>query len=93
VTPAPDERHHDGLLAGVATRFATSHALSPRETAVLLAIASGVSRKEVAWRLGCSPGTIHTYWRRLLRKTGSSSQSELFAALIRFVLVSSPAPK
>jgi hypothetical protein len=49
--------------------------------------------KEAAWQLGCSPGTVQTYWRRVLRKTGTASQSELFAALFRFVLAGGSPPR
>lgn len=66
--------------------FAVRHNLSDRETAALLLSTVGVFRKEAAHRLGCAPGTVDTYWRRILRKTGTRSQPELFAALVVFAM-------
>jgi two-component system, OmpR family, response regulator CpxR len=69
-------------VAGVVQRFARAHALSSRETGVLTLSAAGLHRKEVAFRLGCSAGTVDTYWRRIFRKTATASQCEVLAALL-----------
>lgn len=59
--------------------------LSTREAMVLILTAgAGVHRKEAAHLLGCSPGTVDTYWRRILRKSKLGSQLELLAALLSF---------
>jgi len=69
------------------TEFANSLRLSAQEAAVLsLAAGSGLHRKETAERLGCRPGTVDTYWRRILRKSGYGSKLELFSALLSFSL-------
>jgi CheY-like chemotaxis protein len=44
--------------------------------------AGGLHRKEVAFRLGCSAGTVDTYWRRIFKKTSATSQCEVLAALL-----------
>jgi DNA-binding CsgD family transcriptional regulator len=67
--------------------FAYAYGLSVREGAiVLLAAGFGLHRKETAHRLSCSPGTIDTYWRRILHKTGHDSQLALMASLLGFAL-------
>jgi DNA-binding CsgD family transcriptional regulator len=66
----------------VIARFAAANHLSQRETALLSLLTVGLGRKDAASRLGCSLGTIDTYRRRIFRKTGSSSQAELFGALL-----------
>lgn len=71
----------------VLRRFAAHHGLSARETMVLALAAAGLHRKESASRLGCSLGTVDTYWRRIFRKTGRTSQAELFVALLSFAMV------
>jgi DNA-binding CsgD family transcriptional regulator len=71
--------------------YASGHGLSDRETIVLLLGAQGLHRKAVASRLGCSPGTVDTYWRRILRKTGLSCQSAVNAALLSMAVQTSRA--
>jgi len=66
--------------------FAKFYRLSGREAAVLLLAARGLHRKESAFRLGCSPGTVDTYWRRIFRKTHHSSQAQVFAGILRFAI-------
>lgn len=65
--------------------FAYSINLSTREAMVLILTAgAGVHRKEAAHLLGCSAGTVDTYWRRILRKSKLGSQLELLAALLSY---------
>jgi DNA-binding NarL/FixJ family response regulator len=78
--PAPLPPARRELIA----RFAAQNHLSERETALVSLLAVGSGRKDAATRLGCSLGTIDTYRRRIFRKTGTSSQAELFAALLEF---------
>jgi DNA-binding CsgD family transcriptional regulator len=66
----------------VVYRFARAHRLSLRERGVLALCAGGLHRKEVAFRLGCSAGTVDTYWRRIFKKTSATSQCEVLAALL-----------
>jgi DNA-binding CsgD family transcriptional regulator len=73
-------------VSGLVRQFAQLYRLSGRETNVLVLAAAGLHRKESAFRLGCSPGTVDTYWRRIFRKTGQTCQPELFAALLAFAV-------
>jgi DNA-binding NarL/FixJ family response regulator len=73
-------------VATLVTSYAASYALSSRETMVLSLGAEGLHRKAVAARLGCSAGTVDTYWVRILRKTGLESQAAVHAALLRLAL-------
>jgi DNA-binding CsgD family transcriptional regulator len=66
--------------------YAAIHGLSRRERAVLVLGARGLHRKGTALYLGCSPGTIDTYWNRLLKKLRLSSQSEALAHLLQLAL-------
>ena len=50
-----------------------------REEQVLVLAAGGLTDKEIAIRLGISPDTVGTYWRRVLAKYQASSRTECFA--------------
>jgi DNA-binding CsgD family transcriptional regulator len=80
-----EERHMDRLNALV-DRYADVHGLSRRERAVLSLGARGLHRKGMATELGCSPGTVNTYWNRILRKLHLTSQAEVLANLLRLAL-------
>jgi DNA-binding NarL/FixJ family response regulator len=67
-------------------RYVGKYRLSVRERAVLAFCARGLNRKEVASELGCSCGTIDTYWSRILRKTQTASQAEVLATLLDMAL-------
>ena len=43
-------------------------------------------RKETAHRLRCSSGTIDTYWRRILGKSGLESPLQVLAAVLAFAV-------
>lgn len=78
----------DGLLSGgrvtVAVRsFAGRFGLSPREEHLVAAAARGRSDKEVLHELGCSRGTVATYWQRVFAKTGQRSQRDVVALILR----------
>ena len=57
--------------------------LSPRQSQVLALIASGLSDKEVASRLGVAHRTVRTHVVRLLREHGLRSRTEAVAAWLR----------
>lgn len=63
--------------------FAARHRLSPRETRLLELAVEGVTNKEAAEVLGCSVGTIATYWQRIFAKTEQRSQRDVVAAILR----------
>lgn len=57
--------------------------LSPRQSQVLALIASGLSDKEVAQRLGLAHRTVRTHVDRMLREHGLRSRTEAVAAWLR----------
>jgi DNA-binding CsgD family transcriptional regulator len=57
--------------------------LTPRQSQVLALIASGLSDKEVATRLGLAHRTVRTHVDRLLREHGLHSRTEAVAAWLR----------
>ena len=57
--------------------------LSPRQSQVLALIASGLSDKEVASRLGVAHRTVRTHVDRMLREHGFRSRTEAVAAWLR----------
>lgn len=50
-----------------------------REEQVLVLAAGGLTDKEIAVRLGISPDTVGTYWRRILAKYHAASRTEVVA--------------
>ncbi len=50
-----------------------------REEQVLVLAARGLTDKEIAIKLGISPDTVGTYWRRILAKYQASSRTEVVA--------------
>jgi DNA-binding CsgD family transcriptional regulator len=50
-----------------------------REEQVLVLAAGGLTDKEIAVRLGISPDTVGTYWRRVLAKYNAASRTEVVA--------------
>jgi DNA-binding CsgD family transcriptional regulator len=73
-------------LVALVGDYAEAHGLSGQERAVLLLGARGLHRKGAAVHLGCSPGTVDTYWNRILRKRQLSSQLEVLAELLSLAL-------
>lgn len=57
--------------------------LTPRQSQVLALIASGMSDKEVAERLGLAHRTVRTHIDRMLREHGLRSRTEAVAAWLR----------
>jgi DNA-binding NarL/FixJ family response regulator len=55
--------------------------LSPREVEVIEQSLAGYQNRDIAARLGCTPGCIRTYWNRIFRKTGCHSRWEVMALL------------
>ena len=56
--------------------FALLERLSPREREVLEALADGGTNKEIAIRLGISPGTVKTHVERLIGKLGVRDRTQ-----------------
>jgi DNA-binding NarL/FixJ family response regulator len=57
--------------------------LTPRQSQVLALIASGLSDREVAERLGLAHRTVRTHIDRMLREHGLRSRTEAVAAWLR----------
>jgi DNA-binding CsgD family transcriptional regulator/predicted transcriptional regulator len=57
-------------------------ALSPRERDVAVGIVAGRARSEIAARLGITPSTVATLTKRLYRKLGVHSRTELTQRLV-----------
>jgi two-component system, NarL family, invasion response regulator UvrY len=74
-------------LAGRAGAERLHEGLSSREYEVLLALARGVSVKEIAESLFLSPKTVSTYRTRVLAKLNVSSNAELTAYALRNGLI------
>ncbi|WP_063694003.1 helix-turn-helix transcriptional regulator [Bradyrhizobium stylosanthis] len=79
-TPAPDQ----SLAALFATR-APLAALTPREQEVCRRILSGSSSEAISQALGISLHSTLTYRKRAYERLGISSQSELFAIVLRLL--------
>jgi DNA-binding CsgD family transcriptional regulator len=58
-------------------RFARFFKLSPRETTLLRHALAGMNNDEAAAALGCSRGTVSTFWNRVFRKTNVSGQRDV----------------
>jgi DNA-binding NarL/FixJ family response regulator len=54
-----------------------SKVLSPRERAVALLIAGGLSNKDIARELGLSPGTVKSHVHNIFVKLGEKSRHRL----------------
>jgi DNA-binding CsgD family transcriptional regulator len=57
----------------------TTETAPKREEQVLVLAAGGMTDKEIAVRLGISPDTVGTYWRRILAKYQAASRTEVVA--------------
>jgi two-component system nitrate/nitrite response regulator NarL len=77
------------LQAGVfeQIRVRDQSALSLREQQLLELAASGARGEELAQRLGLSPHTVRTYWKRLYEKLGVADRASAIAEAIRRGLV------
>ena len=58
------------------------YTLSAREQSVVCGVAEGLTNKEIAVRLDLSPGTIRTYLRRLMGKTGTTTRTGLLGKVM-----------
>ncbi|MFJ6694917.1 response regulator transcription factor [Streptomyces sp. NPDC091272] len=63
---------------------AQSPQLSTREKETLLLVADGLTRNQVARRIGISPHTIDTYLKRIRAKLGLGNKAELARAAERY---------
>jgi DNA-binding CsgD family transcriptional regulator len=63
--------------------FARAHGLSGREHEVLAQAAAGLSNKDIAADLGCSPKTVDVYWSRIFMKLGVRSRAAVMSLVLR----------
>lgn len=77
-----DERAPSRVVVQAAIAFARQHALTPRETDVLTAVARGVARADLPAALGVTENTLKTIVRRLLERC----QRESLDAVLRDLL-------
>lgn len=54
---------------------------SPAELRVLWELQTGASNKEIARRLGISPGTVKTHMRTIQRKAGTANRTQTAVSL------------
>jgi DNA-binding NarL/FixJ family response regulator len=59
------------------------HSLSSREMEVLNLAASGLTNKEIAFRLGISDRTVQFHMNSIFNKTGTNSRTEAVALAVR----------
>ena len=65
--------------AGAAAGAPAARRLTPRMRQILPLLMQGLSEKEVAARLGCSPHTVHIHVTRMYARLGVHSRAELLA--------------
>lgn len=63
-------------VADRAPAFLALQRLTPREREVLASLADGSTNKEIALRLGISPGTVKTHVERLIGKLGVRDRTQ-----------------
>jgi DNA-binding NarL/FixJ family response regulator len=68
-----------------AWRFTEAHHLSSCETEAFLYLVEGLSREDVARRMGCQLSTVHTYVKRIREKTHQSTFRGVLAALVSYL--------
>jgi serine/threonine protein kinase len=61
----------------------TAHPFSPREYEVLILAASGLTNKEIAYRLGLSERTVQFHMNSIFNKSGTDSRTEAVALALR----------
>lgn len=76
--PPPASGRRDRVV-----EFARNYRLSPRETDLLRCAVGGMNNDEAASALGCSRGTVSTFWHRIFKKTRVSGQRDVIILLMR----------
>jgi DNA-binding CsgD family transcriptional regulator len=69
-------------LIEIVDSFCRRHRLSHRETQVVSLAAVGLSSKDIAGVIECTPATVDVYWTRLYAKTGCRSHVGVVACLL-----------
>jgi DNA-binding NarL/FixJ family response regulator len=71
------------VLRAMLDAFAHQHRLTRREHQVLEEAAGGLSNKEIAAQLGCSPKTVDVYWSRIFLKLRVRSRTAVICLVLR----------
>jgi DNA-binding NarL/FixJ family response regulator len=79
------------MVRSPATPPVPKPALSKREQTVLRHIATGLSSREIAAKLGLSPYTVNNFRSKLLKKTGLHRAAQLSLYAARIGLIKEPA--
>lgn len=66
--------------------LAASFRLTSRERQVVVLVAEGLHDKEIAARLGLSPGSVRTYLRRAYARNHIGGRVELVVAWLKVVM-------
>jgi DNA-binding CsgD family transcriptional regulator len=64
------------------SELADDFGLSPQERELVARILEGLSSKEIADRMGLSPGTVRNYTSNIFRKTGARGRSDLIRLFV-----------
>lgn len=81
VSCAPQTMPGGALSADAGPACACFERLTPREREVAMALNEGLSNKEVARKLGCSPRTVEVHRARVFSKLGVSNVAGLVRAV------------
>lgn len=71
------------LAGSLQARTQIAHPLSSRETEVLSLVATGLTNKEIAYRLGLSERTIQFHLNTIFNKTDTRSRTEAVVTALR----------
>jgi len=80
----------DGLAHGKRSAEEPQDRLTPRETALLGLVASGMSNKAIAQEMSISENTVKYYMKSILQKLGARNRTEAASLALRNGLISQP---
>lgn len=92
VRVAPDASAAEARKPDKAPTTLRTARLSPREVQVVQLLATGMSNEEIAERLVVSPRTVQSHVRAAMRKTSTSSRTELAVLAVREGLIPDEPP-
>jgi DNA-binding NarL/FixJ family response regulator len=78
----------DGLAKGKRRTEEPQHRLTPRESALLELVVSGMSNKAIAKEMSISENTVKYYMKSILQKLGARNRTEAATLALREGLVS-----
>jgi DNA-binding CsgD family transcriptional regulator len=70
-------------IPGITDLVSIAPSLTERQTKIVEMIAAGYTDKQLAGRLGMSPGTLRTHLDRLFRRFGVHTRAALVAGWLR----------